>query len=39
VENLVAVLMTGAPAANLRADFETLVMQALPIRPAASQTQ
>ena len=38
-ENLVAVLMTGAPTANLRADFETLVMQALPIRPAASQTQ
>ena len=38
-ENLVAVLMTGAPTANLRADFETLVMQALPIRPAASQTR
>jgi CubicO group peptidase (beta-lactamase class C family) len=38
-ENLVAVLMTNAPTANLRADFETLVMQALPLRPAASQTQ
>jgi len=38
-ENLVAVLMAAAPAANLRPDFETVVLQALPVRPAASQTQ
>lgn len=38
-ENLVAVLMAAAPAANLRPDFETAVMQSLPIRSAASQTQ
>jgi hypothetical protein len=31
--------MAGAPAANLRPDFETVVLQALPVRPASSQTQ
>lgn len=36
-ENLVAVLMAAAPTPNLKPDFETAVMQALPIR-AASET-
>ena len=34
-ENLVGVLMVGAPTPNLRPDFETAVMQALPIRAAS----
>ena len=34
-ENLVAVLMAAAPTPNLKPDFETAVMQALPIRAAS----
>ena len=38
-ENLVAVFMAAAPTPNLRQDFETAVMQALPIRAASVTSQ
>ena len=38
-ENLVAVLMAAAPTPNLKPDFETAVMQALPIRAPTVTSQ
>jgi len=38
-ENLIEVFMAAAPTPNLRQDFETAVMQALPIRAASVTSQ